>query len=210
MTEPACVVVLGGTFDPIHAGHLAILDQARQAVDAAAAWLVPAATPPHRRPTHASAEDRLDMARAAAQGHEGVEVLDLEVRRGGLSYTIDTLDTLEAEHPDTAIWLVLGADAAREVASWHRAAELLARARFVLVNRSGVAELGTGEAQRLGFDLARTRLVHVDSPPISATEIRRRVAAGEDVGELVPPGVAALIAARGLYRAPTPWDNSAG
>lgn len=193
------VVVLGGTFDPIHAGHLAILDQVRRAAGAVEAWLIPTARPPHRRPTHASAEDRLAMTRAAAAGLPGVRVLDVEIRRPGLSYTVDTLEELERLDPDVVPWLTLGADAAREVATWHRAAELLARAHVVVVNRSGVPPLDETEAARLGFDPRRTRLIHVDSPPISATEIRARVAAGQPIDGLVPPAVAAIIAARGLY-----------
>lgn len=196
-----CAVVLGGTFDPIHVGHLAILDQVRRAVDADEAWLLPTATPPHRRPTHASAEDRLAMAEAAAESLPDVRVVDVEVRRGGLSYTIDTLDELERLHPGWAIWFVVGADAARDVQAWHRAGELLARARFLVVNRSGVPELAEAEAVHLGFDMSRTRLVRVESPPVSATEIRRRAEAGESVAGLVPPAVARVIAARGLYGA---------
>ena len=196
------VVVLGGTFDPIHAGHLAILDQVRRAAGAEEAWLIPTARPPHRRPTHASAEDRLAMTEAAAAGLPGVRVLDIEVRRQGLSYTVDTLDELERLEPDVVPWFTLGADAARDVPTWLRAAELLARAHFVLVNRSGVPPLDEAEAAGLGFDLRRTRLIHVASPPVSATEIRRRVAAGEAVEGLVPPAVASLIAARGLYVSP--------
>lgn len=194
-----CAVVLGGTFDPIHAGHLAILDQVRRAVGAEEAWLVPTATPPHRRPTHAGAADRLAMTEAAAAGLPSVRVLDLEIRREGLSYTIDTLDELERLHPGVDIWFTLGADAAREVGAWHRAAELLRRARFVVVNRSGVPPIDDTEALRLGFDPARTRLIHVDSPPVSATEVRRRVGAGEPVEGLVPRAVAEMIAARRLY-----------
>jgi len=194
-----CAVVLGGTFDPIHAGHLAILDQVRRAVGAGEALLIPTATPPHRRPTHAGPADRLAMTEAAAAGLPGVRVLDLEIRRDGLSYTIDTLDELERLHPGVDIWFTAGADAAREVRAWHRAPELLARARFVLVNRSGVPPIDEAEARALGFDPERTRLVRVESPPVSATEIRRRVAAGEPLDDLVPPAVARLIAARGLY-----------
>ena len=200
MAMPRRVVVLGGTFDPIHAGHVAILEQVRRSVDADQAWLLPTALPPHRRPTVASVEDRLAMARAAAQGHANVRVVDDEARRGGLSYTIDTVDGLEKAHPGVEFWLALGADAARDIGSWYRAADLLARARFVLVNRTGVPPLDDAEVLRLGFDPARTRLIHVDSPPVSATEIRRRVAAGEPVDDLVSPAVARLIAARGLYR----------
>jgi nicotinate-nucleotide adenylyltransferase len=190
--DAGSVVVLGGTFDPIHAG-------VRRAVGATEAWLIPTATPPHRRPTHASAADRLAMTRAAAQGLPGVQVLDLEILRPGLSYTIDTLDELERLHPAMTAWFTLGADAAREVGGWHRAAELLDRAHFVLVNRTGVPPIDEAEARRLGFAPGRTLLVHVDSPPVSATEIRQRVAAGQALEGLVPPAVARLIAERGLY-----------
>jgi len=201
MDAPRVVVVLGGTFDPIHAGHLAILEQVRRSVAADEAWLVPTATPPHRRPALASVGDRLDMVRAAALGHPGVRVVDDEVRRGGPSYTVDTLDELERRHPGVEFWLTLGADAARDIGGWHRAADLLARARFVLVNRTGVPALDEAEARRLGFDAARTRLIHVDSPPVSATEIRGRVAAGVPLDDLVSPAVARIIAQRGLYGA---------
>jgi nicotinate-nucleotide adenylyltransferase len=200
MAGPRRVVVLGGTFDPIHAGHLAILEQVRGSVDAGEAWLLPTALPPHRRPTLASVDDRLAMARAAAEGHANVRVVDDEARRGGLSYTVDTLEELERTYPGVEFWLTLGADAARDIGGWYRAADVLDRARFVLVNRTGVPPLDDAEVQRLGFDPARTRLIHVDSPPVSATEIRRRVAAGQPVEGLVSPAVARLIAERGLYR----------
>jgi len=196
------VAVLGGTFDPIHAGHLAILDQVRRAVGAGEAWLIPTARPPHRRPTHASPEDRLAMTVAAAAGLPGVRVLDVEIRRDGLSYTIETLDELERDHPGVELWFTLGADAARELPAWHRAVELLGRARFILVNRSGVPPIDVAEARALGFDMARTALLAVDSPPVSATEIRRRVAAGETIAGMLPPAVAAIVRERGLYARP--------
>ncbi len=193
------VAVLGGTFDPIHAGHLAVLDQVRRALGADEAWLVPTALPPHRRPAYASVDDRLAMVRAAAEGHEGVRVLDLEARRPGPSYTIDTLDELERLHPGTTPWFILGADAARDIGQWHRAGELLDRANFVIVNRSGVPALDDAQASALGFAPERTRVLHVDSPDISASEIRRRVAAGEPVEGMVPGAVARFIAMRNLY-----------
>ncbi|HZS15537.1 MAG TPA: nicotinate (nicotinamide) nucleotide adenylyltransferase [Candidatus Dormibacteraeota bacterium] len=197
---PRRVAVLGGTFDPIHTGHLAILEQVRRSVDAEEAWLLPTALPPHRRPAHASVDDRLAMVRAAAEGHPGVRVVEDEARRSGPSYTIDSLAELERAHPGVEFWLTLGADAAREIGTWHRSAELLGRARFVLVNRTGVPPLDAGEAARLGFEPARTRLIHVDSPPVSATEIRRRVAGGEPLEGMVSAAVERLIRERGLYR----------
>ncbi|HEV7680253.1 MAG TPA: nicotinate (nicotinamide) nucleotide adenylyltransferase [Candidatus Dormibacteraeota bacterium] len=198
---PRRAVVLGGTFDPIHAGHLGVLEQVRRAARADEAWLLPTGEQPHRGPAHASAEERLAMTEAAAEGRPHVRVLDVEARRPGPSYTVDTLAELEREHPGTEIWLTLGADAAREVPRWHRVENLLDRARFVLVNRTGVPRLDEAEMRALGFDPQRTRLIHVDSPPVSATEIRRRFAAGESVEGMVAPAVAGLIRARGWYGA---------
>jgi nicotinate-nucleotide adenylyltransferase len=192
--------VLGGTFDPIHRGHLAIAEQVRAELAAAEVWLVPTGLPPHRGPASASPEDRLDMCRAAAAEHPGMRVLDLEARRPGPSYTVDTLAELEAGRPDAEVWLVLGADAAREFPTWHRREALERQARFVLVNRTGVEGLDAAEAAGLGFDPGRTRIVAVVSPQISATEVRRRVQLGEGLEELVPPAVAAIILERGLYR----------
>ena len=162
--------MLGGTFDPIHRGHLAIAEQVRVELDAAEVWLVPTGQPPHRGPASASTEDRLDMCRAAAAEHPGMRVLDLEARRAGPSYTADTLAELEAGRPDAEIWLLLGADAAREFPAWHRREALERQARFVLVNRTGADGLDAGEAAGLGFDPTRTRIVEVVSPQISATE----------------------------------------
>ncbi|HEX3606883.1 MAG TPA: nicotinate (nicotinamide) nucleotide adenylyltransferase [Candidatus Dormibacteraeota bacterium] len=214
MTEPGRVVVLGGTFDPIHLGHLAAAEQARDLAGADEAWLIPANTPPHRGATMASSADRLDLVRAAAAGRPRMRVLDLELRRPGPSYTADTLAELAAGHPGTEIWFALGTDAARDMATWHRREEVLESGRFLLLNRGGVGEVDAEEAALLGFHPERTRIVHIDSPPISATEVRRRAALGLPTDGLVPPAVARLIAERGLYRAVAgsgpPWDNRAG
>ena len=196
----SAVAVVGGTFDPVHEGHLAIAEQVRDLCGLDEAWLVPAGSPAHRPAPRASAQDRLDMCRAACAGRPRMRVLDLEVLAPGPSYTLDTLQRLQRLNPDTELWFVLGADAAREIRSWHRAGEVLASARLVVANRSGVGALSMPEATALGFDPARTRVVRIDSPPVSATEVRRRVAAGRPIDGLVPPAVAALITERGLYR----------
>jgi nicotinate-nucleotide adenylyltransferase len=214
VTEARRVVVLGGTFDPVHLGHLAAAEQARDLAGADEAWLIPANTPPHRGATVASPGDRLDLLRAAAAGRDRLRVLDLELRRPGPSYTADTLAELAAEHPGTEIWFALGTDAARDIPTWHRRDEVLESARFLLLNRGGVGEVDAAEAVRLGFVPERTRIVRIDSPPISATEVRRRAAAGLGTEDLVPAAVARLIEERGLYRAVAgsrpPWDNPAG
>lgn len=194
------IAVLGGTFDPFHRGHLAIALQARDLLRAEETWIIPARLPPHRPPAVASPEDRLAMIEAVVAGQPFLRACDLEIRRPGPSYTVDTLAELAAGHPGCEFWLVLGADAAREIRRWHRAEELLERGRFLLVNRSGVAEIDPAEAQALGFAPERTIVGHVDSPPISATEVRARVARGEPLDDLVPPPVAEIIRQRGLYR----------
>jgi nicotinate-nucleotide adenylyltransferase len=194
------VAVLGGTFDPIHLGHLALAEQAQKHLAADEVWLVPARQPAHRTPAQASAEDRVDMVAAAVAGDPAMRVLDLEARRPGPSYTFDTVVELNRLHPDVELWLVLGADAAREIASWHRRAELMEQAHFLLTNRTGVEELTEAEVRKLGFPEERTRLVHIASPPIHATQVRERIQAGEALDGLVPEPVAWLIAERGLYR----------
>lgn len=209
-------ILLGGTFDPIHRGHLAVAAQVRELLAADEVWLIPAGEPPHRGATAAAAADREAMVAAAAGGQPHLRVLDLELRRPGPSYTWDTVVELAAGQPDVEQWLLLGADAAREIGSWHRLGDLLREARFVIVNREGVGHLTAADAEALGFDPLRTRVVEVASPPVSATEVRRRAAAGEPLDELVPAGVAALILERGLYgaspagRAPAVPDGSAG
>jgi nicotinate-nucleotide adenylyltransferase len=195
------VLVFGGTFDPVHNGHLAIARQARAAGDAEAVWFVPAALPPLRDPPVATARDRFDLLVAATQGEPGFDVLDVALRRGGVSYTADTMEALHGEHPDLDLAVLLGADAARTIPAWERAEDLLRRERFVVVNRTGaLPPITSTDLDELGFSPARTQLLSVDSPDISASEVRRRRGRGEPVDGLLPDAVAALIEAKGMYR----------
>jgi len=110
------------------------------------------------------------------------------------------MDTLRAEYPDLDLAVLVGADAARTINRWHRADDLLGRERFVIVNRTGAPPLDPVEAEGLGFAAPRTTLLTLDSPDISAAEVRRRCARGEPLDGLVPDVVASLIASKGLYR----------
>jgi nicotinate-nucleotide adenylyltransferase len=193
------VLVFGGTFDPVHNGHLAIAIQARAHTGAEAVWFVPAALAPLRDPPVATPQDRFDLLVAAVADEPGLAVLDIAIRRGGVSYTADTMDALHRERPDSDLSVLVGADAARTIAAWHRAEDLLSRERFVVVNRTGPPPLSDAELHGLGFPPHRTEMLSVDSPDISASEVRRRCGRGEPLDGLLPPAVAALVAARGMY-----------
>jgi nicotinate-nucleotide adenylyltransferase len=198
--EPARVAVLGGTFDPVHVGHVALATAARDAIGAAEAWLVPARAPALRVEPVAPAHLRLAMLETAVRTTPGVRVVDIELRRPGVSYTIDTLEALRQSNPELDPWWVVGADAARHVSEWHRSAELLEILHLAVVQRAGSPRFDETEARALGLDPARTVVLDLTPPAVSASEVRRRVAAGEPIARLVPGAVADIIAASGLYR----------
>lgn len=200
MTELRPVAVLGGTFDPVHNGHLVLIEAARDALAGEQAWMVPARTPALRGEPVAPAQLRQAMLEAALRGHSGVRVEDVELRRSGVSYTIDTLAALRAAHPGVQPWWVVGADAARRIHEWHRGAELLDHLHVVVAQRSDAPPFDDAEAAALGLAPDRTIVLRITPPPVSASEVRRRVAAGEPIGALVPGAVADIISASGLYR----------
>jgi nicotinate-nucleotide adenylyltransferase len=198
--EPRRVAVLGGTFDPVHRGHLAIVAAVRPVIGASEAWLLPARTPALRDEPVAPAGLRLAMLEAAVRGEPSVRVVDLELRRRGVSYTIDTLAALAAAEPGTEHWWILGADAVRHIGDWHRSAELLETIHVAVVQRAGAPPLDEAEARALGLHDSRTRVLDIWPPAVSASDVRARVAAGQPVTTLVPAAVADIIAASGLYR----------
>jgi len=205
------VIVFGGTFDPVHLGHLSIAEQVRSHTDAESVWLLPAGHPLLRDAPIASQADRLAMLEAAVEGREGLRVCAADLWRDAPSHTFDSMRSLRAAHPGTSFTLLVGADSARTVPRWWRSRDLLASENFVIVNRHGAGALTEADAAALGFRPGHHRLVQVDSPDISASEVRRRIAAGGSVADLVPAAVADLIAARGLYTpGAAPMHNALG
>ncbi|HUY61779.1 MAG TPA: nicotinate (nicotinamide) nucleotide adenylyltransferase [Candidatus Dormibacteraeota bacterium] len=202
MTAPSAVVLLfGGTFDPVHLGHLAAADQLRARTGAGAAWLVPSAQPPHRRAPEAPPQDRLRMVELAVADRPGLIACPLEVERGGRSYTVDTLAAVRAAHPTARLLLALGADAARALGRWRQPERLLALAELVVYDRPGVAPMGAGPGPDLPpGEWAWHHVGAIDAPALAATAIRRRLRAGDACADALPPAVAAYIRARGLYR----------
>ncbi len=192
--------VVGGTFDPIHLGHLAVAKAALTCGGLDRIYLVPSARPPHRRPAEATADDRLAMARLAAAGLDRIEVSDAELRRAGPSYTVDTLSELRAQHPDVEIFLVLGWDAAREIRQWHQPERVLELARILVLNRPGLAPPSEADLRAAGLDPERVVLCAEGTPDIQATRVREVIAAGGPLDGLLAPSVADHIRERGLYR----------
>jgi nicotinate-nucleotide adenylyltransferase len=211
------VGVLGGTFDPIHHGHLAAGHAAMAALALDRLIVVPAHTPPHRPDSpRASGYHRLQMARLGVGALPGWTASDLELVRGGRSYTFDTLTALHALEPASQFFFITGADAFAEVASWRRYPEVLELAHFVVIARPGTsfAQVRTrlpGLAPRVvecdttAPDACRHApfpsifLVHASTPPVSSTEVRRRASAGEPLDGLVPTAVQQYIREQHLY-----------
>ena len=220
-TAPAPVALLGGTFDPVHYGHLRFADAVRRALGLSEVRLVPAGDPPHRDTPMAPAADRLAMLKLAVSEFPGLVVDDRELRRAGKSYTVDTLTDLRREYPDHPLLLLLGADAFRGLPAWHRWRELFGLAHLVVVARPGVefdlerapALLGEWEHRHvrdpgalLAAPAGAILVQPVTAHDISATAIRVRLARGaegrDEVRGLLPPAVLAYIERNQLYRSP--------
>lgn len=193
--------ILGGTFDPVHLGHLAAAEQVKPAATLEEVWLMPNSRPPHKVDgPHASALDRLAMVELAVRGRPGLRASDLEVRRGGVSYTIDTLEALAPRSPDKTFALLLGYDAALQIRGWHRPDDLMRATHFVIFERPTI-DLEAAELYALGFPPERTQILRIHTPPIAAHEIRQRLQAGESVDGLLPRPVANYIHEHELYGA---------
>lgn len=206
-------LLYGGTFDPVHAGHLAVARAAREALGADVAFL-PAADPPHRPAPGASAEQRARMLELAIAVEPGFRVDRRELHRDGPSYTVDTLRGLRTEQgPASPLAWLVGADAFRGLSGWHDWRDLLDLAHFVVAVRPGhdlealPAELSVACAGRWADAATLTRtpaghLFRLDMPlhPASATELRRRLRTGGDDAGWLAPEVKDYIAGQGLYR----------
>lgn len=204
------VGIVGGTFDPIHLGHVAMAEAAADCAGLDLVLLVPAAEPPHRAPAAAPAADRLEMARLAAAGHPRLAVSDVELRRPGPSYTVDTLRVLTAERPGDELHLVLGADAARDLRTWRAPDEVLRLARLVVVSRPGYGRLDAAALAAAGIDPDRTVMCDAATPDVDSTDIRRLAEAGGSLAGLVDPAVEAHLRRRGLYGAGTGEPRAKG
>ncbi|NIR30045.1 MAG: nicotinate-nucleotide adenylyltransferase [Gammaproteobacteria bacterium] len=204
--------ILGGTFDPVHCGHLRLAIEMREHLALARVHLIPVRVPPHRGAPHAEPRARLSMLEAAVRGAPELHVDDRELRREGPSYTVDTLISLREDYPDQALCLLLGMDAFAGLASWHRWRELLELAHIGVAQRPGAGAPLEGEVARLfeerrapsaqGLNGARAGSIFVCEVPaldVSASRIRRLLAAGRSVRYLVPDPTLDIILEDRIY-----------
>ncbi len=206
------VGLFGGTFDPIHFGHLRAAFELTELLDLGRVLFIPAADPPHRGRPLADAQTRLAMVRAAVEDEESFLVDDRELRRPGPSYTVLTLEELRREHGDAPLVLLLGMDAFLGLPTWHRWTELLDLAHLAVAHRPKAALPSSGELGRLiGRCRARDRSEIAASPAgrifihpgtqldISSTDLRETLSAGRDPRYLMPEPVRRMINATGIY-----------
>ena len=203
--------ILGGTFDPIHFGHLrSALDVAEQ-LNLDHVHLIPSARPPHRPQPQATAEQRLMMLHLAVKNNAQFVVDDRELQREGSSYTIDTLKSLRQEFPDSPLYLMLGTDAFLGLPTWHQWKQLLDFSNIVVMQRAGEtlkpsAELHTylqqhqAQADEVGSLAGKIWQVNVTQLAISASDIRAKIQQKSDPQFLLPDAVIQLIQMLGLYK----------
>ncbi len=186
----------GGTFDPVHLGHLRAAENAREAMKLDLVAFLPAAVPPHRGAPLSPAADRLEMARLATASNPGFEAWDTELRRPGPSYTVETVSALLCARPSDSFVLVVGADTWPEIVTWREPQKLLSLVEVAVVDRPGYP----AAEPVVPFPGARgVRRAEGPGLPVSATEIRERARQGRSVRYLVPDAVADYIVARRLY-----------
>jgi nicotinate-nucleotide adenylyltransferase len=212
----ARTAVFGGSFNPIHYGHLLLADDLLEILALDRVLFVPAKHPPHKDPARlAPADDRLAMVRLATAGHRGFEVSDIELRRPGPSYTVDTLAALG--RPAETLFLIVGSETFLDLLSWREPRRVARLARLVIVPRVGSPfDVDSEAAQKVLREIGvEGGFTHVDgdgrvpergvivsraaSMPISASELRRRVREGRSLAFRLPPAVADYIAAHALY-----------
>lgn len=191
--------LFGGTFDPIHLGHLILAEQCRESCRLDRVWFVVTGAPPHKRGERTGVADRLEMVRIAIAGHPAFSVSDIEASRPGPHYSVETLEAVRRDHPGDELFFLVGADSLADFPTWREPARIAQIATIVVVNRpdidrarpAGLPDFGPGSHP----------LVAVTIPPIgiASSDLRCRLAEGRSIRYMVPRGVEAYIEANKLY-----------
>ena len=193
--------IYGGTFDPIHLGHLILAETCREACRLDKVWFVVAGEPPHKPGKRTSVADRLEMARIAVAGHPAFEVSEVETKRPGPHYSFETLEAIRGERPDDDLFFLIGADSLVDLPHWREPSRICGMATLVVANRPGVP-LPDRDALTTALGPAARPIVDVTIPPIgiASHDLRRLVGEGRSIRYRVPRGVEIYIGEHGLYR----------
>lgn len=208
--------ILGGTFNPIHYGHLHIAEEVQRSCKLDQVWFMPTCQPPHKKLAgEISFAERMAMVELALAGHERFIACDLEGRRGGTSYSVETLEQLRREHPADQFYFIMGLDSFQEIGSWKNYEKLFELAHLVVTARPGFAGslrefLPVAIVERFCYDAESENLQHSSGfsvlsvthtcRDVSSTEVRRKLRQGEDAEGLIPPEVREYIRQHRLYR----------
>jgi nicotinate-nucleotide adenylyltransferase len=198
--------IFGGTFDPVHFGHLLLAESAREQLRLDEVWFIPAATPPHKRDRELTpAKQRLEMLELGIAGNEAFRVSTLELDRGGVSYTADTLRQILQQHPDAELFLLMGADSLRDLVTWREPEEVCRLAVPAVVRRGGQPDLDFSVLQSLvspeRLETIRASEVAISAVDFSSTDLRERAANGRSLRYRTPRAVEKFIETQKLYRA---------
>ncbi|HET9886758.1 MAG TPA: nicotinate-nucleotide adenylyltransferase [bacterium] len=186
--------LFGGTFDPIHWGHLLLAEITRQILNLQKVFFIPARIPPHKGNVRASSEQRFRMTQLACEGNPYFEVSDVEIRREGPSYTVDTLRTFRAKNAKAELYLIIGADSAKDLGSWKDHETILEQSNVVVLARPD--SLGDNVSANMG---SRITILPTPLIELSSSEIRRQVHEGRSIRYLVTDSVEKYIRAENLY-----------
>jgi nicotinate-nucleotide adenylyltransferase len=197
--------LLGGSFDPVHYGHLILAECCREQCRLNAVWFVPAAVPPHKQNhTLSAAAHRIEMLKLAVGGQESFSVYSGEIDRGGVSYTVDTLQQLHHEQPDRELFFLMGADSLADLPNWRDPQRICSLALPVVVRRAGAPEPDDSQLSTLvppdRLALAKKHRVEMPTIDLSASDLRRRIAAGLSIRYRTPRAVEKYIEAQHLYQ----------
>ena len=200
------LAIMGGTFDPIHIGHLRMAYAVQKQLAFDRVVFLPSYIPPHKqkRADFASWEDRLAMVKLAVRDYEDFVVSSLEFDRGGVSYTYDTVNFMQELWPDAEIYLIIGEDSLTQLYTWHRVSDLLRLVHFVAAERPGYeGEAGVERLTKSYGKWVESKIIHAEVPEtaISSTEIRKRIREGKPIRGMTSLAVEQYIFERDLYRA---------
>ena len=188
--------ILGGTFDPIHLGHLVLAEQVKEKLKLDQVVFIPCLRSPHKtRQKLSPAKDRYRMTQLAVEGNSSFAVSDIELKRKGLSYTVDTLTDLKNLYPNSKIYFLTGSDVLKEFAAWKHPEQIYRLAKVVIAIRPGFDEF-----DRRNRFAKKSIVVPITGIDVSSSEIRRRVKKGKSVRYLVPARVEEYVMRRKLYR----------